>query len=354
MLLFCIFLGLFCWVHGNPLANKFVKIASTNGKNHLAIYIDGPDDQMVAELALQVRAEAQRYHMTVQINPEKHEYHKHTTVMISSTDNWAKTLTQISDTKAMTSFLIVANVTDEENFMNAFSQKIANHSESSYFYLVLDLPSGASWRKVITVKNVFFPVINPLRFDDQQYIIEEYDMQGMTIRSMTLDWEPFLKQGNCDRFGEKCEATGVLRDMIGLMEDYYNFTMEYTMDLDGNWGTTPEELPANVSGKWGGVIGKTMSGERHQISVSTYLANYARKEMFEFVQVLSDRLILALSPRQRNYIFNLALHFIIQCYVVKGCVICTKNLDQNHATFYNMTVESKKLCFIFKGKFCSS
>ena len=70
--------------------------------------------------------------------------------------------------------------------------------------------------------------------------------------------------------------------------------------LDGVWGTVPLEPPANISGVWGGIVGDIIDKRQH-LSISGWLNKYDRRDMFDFVPVLSDAQILVVSPRPPEY-----------------------------------------------------
>ena len=70
--------------------------------------------------------------------------------------------------------------------------------------------------------------------------------------------------------------------------------------LDKEWGTVPKSGPANISGEWGGIVGDILSGDQH-LSISGWLNKYDRRDMFDFIPVLSDAQILVVSPRPPEY-----------------------------------------------------
>jgi len=47
-------------------------------------------------------------------------------------------------------------------------------------------------------------------------MVEDYDLQGMTVISHTLSWSPHVNVGQCDERGYNCENSGLFSD-LGLM-----------------------------------------------------------------------------------------------------------------------------------------
>lgn len=105
------------------------------------------------------------------------------------------------------------------------------------------------------VKHHFKDVINRMY---GMYIFQEnYDLQGLKVASVSLPWPPFLIIGGCDDEGWNCEQnSGFLMDLFGYQEKLLNFSLVSTMEEDEDWGVYPKSGPHDLSGTWGGVMGK--------------------------------------------------------------------------------------------------
>ena len=69
--------------------------------------------------------------------------------------------------------------------------------------------------------------------------------------------------------------TGVIPDAMTVMGKMSNFTMAYHAYSIARIGTAPIELPANASGKWGGLFG-TVFNEEYQLSITFWNNRYTR------------------------------------------------------------------------------
>ena len=83
----------------------------------------------------------------------------------------------------------------------------------------------------------------------------------MHIPCLTLSWMPYIDLIECNPDnGQNCLSVGYLADVWNLLGKRLNFTWHCDADPNSDWGVIPVSGPANVSGKWGGVVGKVNSG----------------------------------------------------------------------------------------------
>ena len=98
--------------------------------------------------------------------------------------------------------------------------------------------------------------------------------------------------------GKHCKIVeGVLPDLMNSIAPIMNFTWETLQPPDGNWGVFPKFGPFNLSGIWHGVMGGVVNGDFH-VSLSQWTWNLPRRDILDFVTVYTERMILALTPRQ--------------------------------------------------------
>ena len=109
-------------------------------------------------------------------------------------------------------------------------------------------------------------IVNQMEFDSNGRLIEEYDMKGSHILSITLSWAPYFSLLNCSDDGQDCKSEGYLTDVMNSLGNMTNFTWESHSDIDGNWGTTVVSGPSNSSGTWDGVVGHVFNGS-YQLSI---------------------------------------------------------------------------------------
>ena len=62
----------------------------------------------------------------------------------------------------------------------------------------------------------------------------------------------------------------MIPDIISAIGDMMNFTMSCHVIALSRLGLVPVELPANASGKWGGMVGQLMSGD-YQLGTGSWV-----------------------------------------------------------------------------------
>jgi hypothetical protein len=146
------------------------------------------------------------------------------------------------------------------------------------------------------LNNVTQAVINPVTFNQFGQIKEEYNLQGIEIVSITLDWAPYFMIENCNEFGKNCKKSGFLADFMDGLGKILNFTWDSHAPLDGIWGVRPISGPFNKSGIWGGAMGGVINGD-YALSLSQWVWNIERYGLVDFVSTNSDSVVLALTPQ---------------------------------------------------------
>ena len=99
-------------------------------------------------------------------------------------------------------------------------------------------------------------VMQYLTFADNTFrIVEQYNMQGLKIRSTTLTWAPFLTINDCNGIGLECKTNyGYLKDYMDALALKFNFTYTSHRNVDNDWGVVPKKGPFSINGTWGGVM----------------------------------------------------------------------------------------------------
>ena len=187
----------------------------------------------------------------------------------NNSENWATYLQLMAKTKVKSSII---------NFVGRFEQKqwesfisVADKmAKNSLFYVVFQKSNNASyetmWYRIMTIHGSKKSIVNQLEFDPNGRLIEEYDMKGSHILSITLSWAPYFTLLNCSNDGKDCNSEGYLTDVMNILGNMTNFTWESHSDVDGNWGTTVVSGPSNSSGTWDGVVGHVFNGS-YQLSI---------------------------------------------------------------------------------------
>ena len=90
------------------------------------------------------------------------------------------------------------------------------------------------WHKVLTLKSGY--TINELKFEKNSLkMIEDLNLNGLKISSISLSWPPFLTIDGCDEKGTNCKNHfGYLVDYLDALAKDLNFTYDSYKDLGTN------------------------------------------------------------------------------------------------------------------------
>ena len=257
----------------------------------------------------------------------------------SSMNYWPSYLNMMMNTKIMSSMMVMTGDMNEVR-INEMKSLLERISKSSFFYWGYrkrGTTGELEWHQILTLDNYKEAIINPLSFNQPNgIIIEHHDLQGLHLKDMTLSWAPFYTVSNCEDGNhpngpnKNCKTAGYLDDTMKLFSKSLNFTWESHNEPENNWGTVPISGPANVSGEWGGVVGYLVRRE-YQIAISSWVMNEGRLDMFDFVPIIRDRMVLIAKPQrdpidpglfirpfQRDawYMIGITVTIIIGCMVI--------------------------------------
>ncbi len=84
--------------------------------------------------------------------------------------------------------------------------------KNAFFFLMVESANNEIlWFYALTVPNGY--VLSPLEFQPDRLLMKEnYNLQGLKVRSVTGDWAPFYTFEGCDETGTRCEKH------IGIIE----------------------------------------------------------------------------------------------------------------------------------------
>ena len=200
----------------------------------------------------------------------------------SSTDpsRWQKYLNLSTKTKTNSVILVLTGVLDSSQVRTLYKM-INELSSNSMFYVMYRTnkdPLNCMWYQIINLHGYDKSIINLIEFDSSGKIIENYDLQGIHLLSVSLTWSPYFIITNCANQHKNCQSEGYLAETMDILSGMLNFTWESHREKDSFWGTKPISGPANSSGVWGGVIGQVFNGT-YQLSI--------RYQIFTFVIFLN-------------------------------------------------------------------
>ena len=263
---------------------------------------------------------------------EKLDFYQDSLLILASsreTLNWDSYLDLLTQVEIMSATLILCEPIDMEQ-KKLFLSRLEVSSKSRFFYWLYESSENRnvlSYNRVITVLNVKKVVVNSLSFNNFGYINEDYDLQGMLIRSTTVSWPPyiFLSEGckNPKNYNAECKAYGHLVDALNVMGKKSNFSWECHGDPNDNYGTTPLSGPANASGTWGGVVGDVFYG-KYQFSMSTWVWKEERQDMFDFASIVTDQTALGMTLKAKDIDYTLFTRpFRWEAWLLIGLAVIT-------------------------------
>ncbi len=230
--------------------------------------------------------------------------------------NYTEVLLAISRHIVLTSLLAVcsADTAAEKRLIGS----LANFKQHSMFYLLLNskwslistLASGSAW------SNVHFHAGSML-------VKEQYDFRGLTVKGISLPWEPFLFMVDCDDEGICADVGGFIKDYVDILAKRCNFTVDLRKQVDGDWGTAPKSGPFNASGVFGGVMGGVVNGE-YDLSPSFWLRNLQRDPLMSFVAIKHSKVVLVWLPKPSSVDMGLFVRpFVTDSWIVIACFTLT-------------------------------
>ena len=160
------------------------------------------------------------------------------------------------------------------------------------------------YRNIISLQNNTKTLVQDIKFDERNQILENYDLEGLKLYSNTLSWAHYFQISNCkdmhnDEMGKDCDMTGYLNDFMNAMGNIVNFTWTSHEPTDGSWGSMDD------NGVWTtGPMGAVTKGEYH-MSISSYSWTIQRNGLVDFVSMGGKAFVLALTPQPAELDFGL-------------------------------------------------
>ena len=224
----------------------------------------------------------------------------------------------VNEKHQMSVLLLVGKIDNLEGFKGNLSTKLKSLEEGFYFYLALESSVGMIWQYAFGIQRMHNPIIGHVHVKDNFMMKEDYNLQGMHIKSITLNWDPYFV-ARCDDNGKNCESIGYLSELTNLLGQKLNFTWESHNEPDNNWGVVAVSGPSNGSGTFEGVVGSLLEADEYQFSISSWVYVVERIEMFEFVHVLTDSRVLAMIPRRPDVDYGLFIRpFHLESWIAIG------------------------------------
>jgi hypothetical protein len=171
------------------------------------------------------------------------------------------------------------------------------------FYIVLSSHQGVTWHQVITLKSGFS--MTELRFSlGNGQIVENYNLNGLTIHTIGINYAPYLTLEDCDQNGRKCRSNGYLKQYTDVLAKQFNFTYESHKDVNDDWGELPKSGPYNRSGEWAGVFGDVIKA-KYDLNLADWIWSLKTYGLLSFVSINSITRVLIWTPKTKEIDFGL-------------------------------------------------
>ena len=241
-------------------------------------------------------------------------FQKDTIIQLASASdsrNWKEYLDVITNTKIMSSILVMVGPLDDQQFetMISFFDGISKNSLFYWVYTKHKINTDTLvWNQVLTLNHYKTAVLNQLQLDSHGHFIERYDLKNLHLFSITTTFPPFTIMPEICRTCEKmkrcpqCTISGMVVDALNIIGRRMNFTWESHEDPSNKVGSTPISGHANASGAWEGTLGQVFYGD-YQMSADAWNEKIGRSDMFDFVSFVNDRTILVSASNQDNLDF---------------------------------------------------
>ena len=163
-------------------------------------------------------------------------------------ENMKMLLEGIQQTKVMKSLIIFDEPLED---IKALRKQMMVMGLNTQFYMVVPRREDReklSWFQMISLSSG--SVVEEIKFYPGSFLVyQDFNLNGLSVTSITLSWAPFFTIDNCDKKHFKCATGyGYLGDYMDMLARRYNFTYISYKDQNDDWGTVPKEGPFNLSG----------------------------------------------------------------------------------------------------------
>ena len=245
----------------NISSRDLIEFCQNNGKRYLAVtsfdmeiasvksFIKGLYNSSTSNTIMETRfISPKHFHEDDNLILDNINYEQETFVLVGSIlkqKNWGRYLNMLTGTKLKSGVFVIADSISYNHTLE-IDRLFKSLSESSYFYFLSkeEKHNSVTWKKVITLRNYFYPIVNAIKFDKFNRISTGYDLMGLHIKCSTLSWAPYLTLSNCTGVNKtNCTSTGYLADLMDNLGVMFNFTWDCDGEPNDDWGSIP------ISGK---------------------------------------------------------------------------------------------------------
>ena len=175
------------------------------------------------------------------------------------------------------------------NIIPRISNELEKLRKNAYFYVI---DHKKVWQ-IITVAPSPQVIVQVLEKTQNYY--ENYDLQGLVIENIALDFPPFLLID--DDCNPNCKTTGLLAQLQDVSCALLNCTWTTVKPTDKyGWGVQQISGPFSRNGTWGGVFGGLIN-EQYMTSISSWFWIADRFDLVEFYETGFNQMMLVIEPK---------------------------------------------------------
>ena len=148
----------------------------------------------------------------------------HTKIM-STPDVFQKYLKQLGAHRIKKSILVFADelsASQEIELKDSLDGLVTYDAWLTMIYKKQD--SMTAYKNVLSLNNSTKTLMQDLKFNVRNQIVDTYNLEEMMIYSNTLSWMPYFSITNCDEMGKNCDIKGFLSDYMDAMCRIINCT----------------------------------------------------------------------------------------------------------------------------------
>jgi hypothetical protein len=220
-------------------------------------------------------------------------------------DNVQTFLRIVSLTPVRSSIIVMKHLWTESMIKN-FKINLDLFRLDALFYVLLSSHQGVTWHQVITLKSGFS--MTELRFSlGNGQIVEDYDLNGLTVNTIGLNYAPYFTLEDCDQHGRNCISNGYLKQYTDVLAKQFNFTYVSHKEVYEDWGELPKSGPFNRSGEWSGVFGDVIMA-KYDLNLAAWAWYLERYGLTSFVSIISITKVLIWTPKTKEHDFGFFFH----------------------------------------------
>lgn len=230
---------------------------------------------------------------------------------------------------------------------------------NSMFVVASPTTTGLQWKEVITLNKESKAVVNRVEIRRNLKFKMENSLLGKwTLKSINMDWEPFVALNNCNKL-DYCDSHGLVPDLIDLSARLINFSRIEVQDISKDWG-----LSSISTGNLTGLVGKVIDGT-FPVCFNSWALTADRSMVLDYSLFLRERTMLLIVPTKQSFAYDFLFKpFVLEARLMTfavACVTCALAFtikrflwDYEDRTSYRIVLLTGGLFFVMTNTYLSA